>query len=85
MTERRMKKERIEDIAKRFVELNEESKSYIVGYMNGAQEERQRWEKKCSGESFRQEERFAENLYGSSVEVGLYAAGKGGSNIGRGI
>lgn len=31
------------DFAKRFVGLNEEQKSYIVGYMNGVQEERARW------------------------------------------
>lgn len=45
MTERAKKKEQVEEIAKRFVGLNEEDKSYIVGYMNGMQEERQRWER----------------------------------------
>lgn len=44
MTERAKKRERVEEIAKRFVGLNEEQKSYIVGYMNGVQEERARWQ-----------------------------------------
>lgn len=38
------KREQIEEIAKRFVGLNEEQKSYIAGYMNGVQEERARWQ-----------------------------------------
>lgn len=46
MTEKAKKREQVEEIAKRFVGLNEEQKSYIVGYMNGVQEERQRWERK---------------------------------------
>lgn len=44
MTERAKKREQVEEIAKRFVGLNEEQKSYIVGYMNGVQEERARWQ-----------------------------------------
>lgn len=44
MTAKAKKRERVEEIAKRFVELNEEQKSYIVGYMNGVQEERARWQ-----------------------------------------
>lgn len=44
MTEKAKKREQVEEIAKRFVGLNEEQKSYIVGYMNGVQEERARWQ-----------------------------------------
>lgn len=42
------KEEQIEEIAKRLVGLDEDAKSYIVGYMNGIQEERQRWKKKLN-------------------------------------
>lgn len=44
MTAKAKKREQVEEIAKRFVGLNEEQKSYIVGYMNGVQEERARWQ-----------------------------------------
>lgn len=40
------KRERVEEIARKFVKLDEEDKSYIAGYMNGMQAERQKWEKK---------------------------------------
>lgn len=44
MTAKAKKREQVEEIAKRFVGLNEEQKSYIAGYMNGVQEERARWQ-----------------------------------------
>lgn len=40
------KRERIEEIAKKFMKLDEEDKSYIAGYINGMQAERQRQERK---------------------------------------
>lgn len=40
------KRERVEEIARKFVRLDEEGKSFITGYMIGKQEERQKWEKK---------------------------------------
>lgn len=40
------KKKRVEDIAEKFVRLDEEDKQYITGYLNGVQAERQKWEKR---------------------------------------
>lgn len=44
MTAKAKKREQVEEIAKKFVGLNEEQKSYIVGYMNGVQDERANWQ-----------------------------------------
>lgn len=38
------RKEMIENIAERFTQMDDADKSYIVGYMAGKQEERQKWE-----------------------------------------
>lgn len=35
----------IEEMAEKFTGLEEQDKSFIVGYMTGKQEERQQWEK----------------------------------------
>ena len=40
------KKEMIESIAEKFIEMDDADKFYIAGYMAGKQEERQKWEKK---------------------------------------
>lgn len=40
------KKEQASEIAKDFAGLDEEHKIYITGYMNGIQEERQKWKRK---------------------------------------
>lgn len=46
MTAKEKKRELVEAIVRGFVGLDEENKSYIVGYMAGIQEERQRWEQR---------------------------------------
>ena len=40
------RKEMVESIAEKFGEMDDADKSYIVGYMAGKAEERQKWEKK---------------------------------------
>lgn len=40
------RKQLIETMAEKFTGLEESDKSFIVGYMTGKQEERQRWEQK---------------------------------------
>lgn len=40
------KKHMIEAMAEKFTGLEENDKSFIVGYMMGKQEERQQWERK---------------------------------------
>lgn len=40
------REEMIENIAENFTEMDDADKSYIVGYMAGKQEERQKWEQK---------------------------------------
>lgn len=40
------KKERIEEATRKFMMLNDDERSYIIGYMAGVAEERQRWEHK---------------------------------------
>nr|DAJ48935.1 MAG TPA: hypothetical protein [Caudoviricetes sp.] len=40
------KKEKIINLAQDFTKLDDEDKAYIVGYMAGKTEERQRWEQK---------------------------------------
>ena len=42
------KMERAEDIAKRFMCLDDTDKQYITGYMAGIQVERQKWEEKLA-------------------------------------
>ncbi len=42
------KMERAEDIAQKFMYLDDADKQFIVGYMNGIQEERHRWEAKLA-------------------------------------
>lgn len=42
------KKERAEDIAQKFMCLDDIDKQFITGYMNGIQAERQRWESKLA-------------------------------------
>lgn len=37
------KKEQIESMAEKFVELDAEHKARIVGYMDGVRDERQKW------------------------------------------
>ena len=39
-------KQMIEEMAEKFTGLEENDKSFIVGYMTGRQEERQRWEQR---------------------------------------
>ena len=45
------RKDMIERIAERFGEMDDADKSYIVGYMAGKAEERQKWEKKGATET----------------------------------
>lgn len=40
------RKENVENIAEKFIKLDDLDKSYIMGYMAGKQEERQKWEKR---------------------------------------
>lgn len=40
------RKQLIEAMAEKFTGLEENDKSFIVGYMTGKQEERQQWERK---------------------------------------
>lgn len=40
------RKQMIEEMAEKFTGLKENDKSFIVGYMTGRQEERQRWEQR---------------------------------------
>jgi hypothetical protein len=40
------RKERIENMAEKLMEMDDADKCYISGYMAGKQEERQRWEQK---------------------------------------
>lgn len=40
------RKQMIEEMAEKFTGLEENDKSFIVGYMTGKQEERQRWEQR---------------------------------------
>lgn len=42
------KKERAEDIAQRFMYLDDTDKQFITGYMSGIQAERQKWEEKLA-------------------------------------
>ena len=42
------RRERAEDIAKRFMCLDDTDKQYITGYMAGIQVERQKWEEKLA-------------------------------------
>lgn len=42
------RKERVEDIAQRYSNLDAEDKQYIAGYINGIQAERQKWEEKLA-------------------------------------
>lgn len=40
------KKAMIEEMAKKFMEVDAEDKAFIVGYMTGKEEERLKWEKR---------------------------------------
>lgn len=42
------KKERMEDIAQKFIYLDDTDKQYIAGYVNGIQAERQKLEEKLA-------------------------------------
>lgn len=42
------KKERAEDIAQRFMYLDDADKQFITGYISGIQAERQKWEEKLA-------------------------------------
>lgn len=45
------RKRLIETIAEKFIGLEENNKSFIVGYMTGRQEERQQWEQRRTAET----------------------------------
>ena len=44
--EKKQKKEKIEETTRKFMMLTDDERSYIMGYMAGTAEERQRWEHK---------------------------------------
>lgn len=40
------RKKRVETIAENLMKMEDEDRSYIIGYMTGKEEERQKWENK---------------------------------------